>query len=64
MNLLGAENEEALTSSTMLARAYLLEGRWEEAAQLKVQVLETRKTKLGVDHSSTLISIANLTTTF
>lgn len=35
-------------------------GRWEEAEQLEAQVIETRKTKLGADHPSTLTSMANL----
>lgn len=60
VKLLGAEDEEALASTTMLAEAYSLEGRWEDAEQLEVQVMETRKTKLGVDHPDTLTSMANL----
>ncbi|CAI7580765.1 unnamed protein product, partial [Penicillium glandicola] len=36
------------------------QGRWEEAEQLDVQVMETRKTKLGVYHPDTLTSMANL----
>ncbi|KAF7515022.1 hypothetical protein PCG10_004064, partial [Penicillium crustosum] len=39
-------------------------GRWEEAEQLQVQVMETSKTKLGVDHPSTLTSMANLASTY
>ncbi|KAJ5320611.1 hypothetical protein PENANT_c033G05358 [Penicillium antarcticum] len=56
----GAEDEDTLNSTAMLAVAYRLEGRWHEAEQLEVQVIETRKTKLGADHPSTLTSIANL----
>ena len=40
------------------------QGRWEDAEQLKVQVIETRKTKLGADHPSTLTSMANLAFTW
>ncbi|CAG8883952.1 unnamed protein product, partial [Penicillium egyptiacum] len=40
------------------------QGRWEEAEKLEVQVVETRKTKLGVDHPDTLASMANLASTF
>jgi hypothetical protein len=47
-----------------LAATYRNPGRWEEAEQLEVQVMETRKTKLGVDHPSTLTSMANLAFTW
>ncbi|KAJ5612041.1 hypothetical protein N7510_005235 [Penicillium lagena] len=40
------------------------QGRWEEAEQLKVQVIETRKTKLGEDHPEILTSMANLAFTW
>ena len=43
---------------------YKNQGRWEEAEELEVQVMEIRETKLGVDHSDTLTSIANLALTF
>ncbi|KAJ6126484.1 hypothetical protein N7523_002096 [Penicillium sp. IBT 18751x] len=64
VELLGAEDDEALASTAMLAEAYSLEGRWDEAEQLFVQVMETRKTKLGVDHPDTLTSMANLALTY
>jgi tetratricopeptide (TPR) repeat protein len=64
MEISGAEDEESLNSTAMLAEAYRLEGRWEEAEQLFMQVMETCKTKLGADHPSTLTSIANLASTF
>lgn len=48
----------------MLAGAYLLEGQSEEAEQLFVQVMKTRKTQLGEDHPATLTSMANLATTY
>ncbi|CAG8108423.1 unnamed protein product [Penicillium nalgiovense] len=63
MKVGGAEDEDTLASTTMLAEAYRLEGRWEEAEQLEVQVMETSKTKLGADHPSTLTSMANLAST-
>lgn len=56
--------QNALDSTGMLAIAYRLDGRWKEAEQLEVQVMETRKTKLGDDHSSTLTSMANLASTY
>jgi hypothetical protein len=47
-----------------LASTYQNQGRWEEAEELKVQVMETRKTKLGADHPSTLTSMHNLAITW
>lgn len=61
--MFGAENKETLDSTTMLALAYRLKGRWEEAEQLQIQVIETCKTKLGADHLDTLTSITNLAST-
>ncbi|OGE58492.1 hypothetical protein PENARI_c001G03421 [Penicillium arizonense] len=43
-----------------LARVHYDEGRLEEAEQLEIQVMETRKTKLGEDYPDTLASMANL----
>ncbi|KAI1829755.1 hypothetical protein DTO013E5_7634 [Penicillium roqueforti] len=39
-------------------------GSWADAEQLQVQVMETRKTKLGEDHPDTLSSMANLALTW
>ncbi|KAK9846161.1 hypothetical protein MYU51_002992, partial [Penicillium brevicompactum] len=64
VRLLGAEHEEALGSTAILARAWSLEGRWEEAEKLQTQVMETRKTKLGDDHPDTLTSMAHLASTY
>ncbi|KAK0631939.1 hypothetical protein B0T14DRAFT_559678 [Immersiella caudata] len=47
-----------------LSRVYYDEGQWEKAEELAVQVMETRKTKLGADHPDTLTSMANLASTF
>jgi tetratricopeptide (TPR) repeat protein len=47
-----------------LGRIYYDEGRWEEAAKLQVQVMETSKTKLGADHPDTLKSMNNLASTY
>ncbi|KAK4193988.1 Tetratricopeptide repeat-domain-containing protein [Triangularia verruculosa] len=49
---------------TVLGLIYYDEGRWEEAEKLFVQVMETRKTKLGADHPDTLTSMANLASTY
>ena len=55
---------DSTTSMANLASTYRNQGRWEEAEQLFVQVMETRKTKLGVDHFDTLTSMANLAFTW
>jgi hypothetical protein len=36
------------------------QGRWKEAEELEVQVIETRKRVLGEEHPSTLNAISNL----
>jgi hypothetical protein len=47
-----------------LASTYWNQGRWEEAEQLGVKVMETSRAKLGADHPSTLTSMNNLALTF
>jgi tetratricopeptide (TPR) repeat protein len=47
-----------------LASIYRHLGRWDAAEELLVQVIETRKKKLGADHLDTLTSINNLASTF
>ncbi|EGZ77168.1 hypothetical protein NEUTE2DRAFT_48528, partial [Neurospora tetrasperma FGSC 2509] len=37
---------------------------WNVAEKLFVQVMETRKAKLGADHPDTLSSMANLASTY
>ncbi|KAL2859775.1 P-loop containing nucleoside triphosphate hydrolase protein [Aspergillus lucknowensis] len=54
LDLLGAEAEEALASTAILAHAYSLEGRWDGAERLQ----------LGGDHPDTLRSMANLASTY
>ncbi|KAK3985963.1 kinesin light chain [Cladorrhinum sp. PSN332] len=72
---LGADHPDTLTSMANLASTLwnqgrweeaekLNQGRWEEAEKLDVQVMETRKTKLGADHPSTLTSMNNLAFTW
>jgi hypothetical protein len=58
--VLGAEHPDTLTSMANLASTYWNQGRWGEAEQLGVQVMETRKTVLGAEHPDTLLSMANL----
>jgi len=47
-----------------LASTFWNQGRWREAEELEVQVMETRKRVLGVEHPSTLTSMANLESTY
>ncbi|KEY71651.1 hypothetical protein S7711_10241, partial [Stachybotrys chartarum IBT 7711] len=47
-----------------LASTYRNQGQWEETEKLDVQVMETRKTKLGADHPDTLTSMNNLALTY
>jgi hypothetical protein len=47
-----------------LASTFWNQGRWEEAEKLEVDVMETSKSKLGLDHPSTLTSMANLAFTW
>ncbi len=47
-----------------LASTYWNQGRWDDAEELEVQVMETRKKKLGADHPDTLTSMNNLAFTW
>ncbi|KAF2474439.1 uncharacterized protein BDR25DRAFT_166411, partial [Lindgomyces ingoldianus] len=47
-----------------LMSTYRNQGRWDVVEQLDVQVMETRKKKLGADHPDTLTSMANLAPTY
>jgi hypothetical protein len=47
-----------------LASTYGNQGRWDAAEKLEVQVMETRKKKLGADHPDTLTSMNNLAFTW
>ncbi|KAL5371075.1 hypothetical protein DPSP01_014510 [Paraphaeosphaeria sporulosa] len=42
-----------------LASTYRNQGRWKEAEELEVQVMEARKRVLGEEHPDTLLSISN-----
>jgi hypothetical protein len=42
-----------------LASTYLRQGRWDDAEQLDIQVMEMSKMKLGEDCSDTLSSMRN-----
>ena len=51
--------DQAVESSSMamVGSAYNLKGRWKEAEELEVQVMETIKRVLGEEHPDTLTSI-------
>ena len=61
---LGLEHPNTLTSMCDLAETYHYQGRWKEAKELNVQVMETRKRVLGPEHPETLTSSGNLASTF
>jgi hypothetical protein len=41
-----------------------MQGRLKEAEELDVQVMETRKSVMGMEHPDTLASMANLASTY
>src|SRR3954469_4049146 len=45
-------------------RSYRNQGRWKEAEELEVKVMETSLRVMGQEHPSTLTSMANLASTF
>ena len=47
-----------------IARTYSTQGRWKEAEELLVQVMETEKRVFGQEHPDTLSSMANLASTY
>ena len=47
-----------------LAATFFNQGRWKEAKELFLQVMETRKRVLGQEHPSTLINMGNLASAF
>ena len=50
--LLGAEHPDTLLSMGNLASTYSNQGKWNEAEQLEVQVLDMQKNVLGVEHQT------------
>jgi hypothetical protein len=58
--VLGDEHPDTLISIGNLASTYRKQGRWREAKELEVQVMETTKRVLGEENPDTLTSIANL----
>ena len=62
--ILGLEHPSTLHNMSGLASTYRNQGRWKEANELEVQVMETCLRVLGLEHLDTLTSIANLASTF
>jgi Tetratricopeptide repeat len=60
----GTGTPDTLTSIGNLASTYWNQGRWKEAEELEVQVMETRKRVLGQEHPHTLMSMNNLALTW
>jgi tetratricopeptide (TPR) repeat protein len=60
----GGEHPSTLTSMANLASTYRNQGRWKEAEELFVQVMEMSSRELGAEHPDTLRSMANLASTF
>jgi hypothetical protein len=62
--VLGEEHPDMLTSINNLALTYENQGRWKEAKELEVRVMEMRTTVLGEEHPDTLTSMNNLACTW
>jgi tetratricopeptide (TPR) repeat protein len=58
------DDERKVFVWAIIGKLYYSEGRWNEAENLFVQVMGTRKRMLGEDHPDTLISMANLASTY
>ena len=58
--LLGVEHPDTLRSMGNLAATYSNLGKWNEAEQLEVKVLEIRKKLFGAEHPDTLRSMKAL----
>ena len=58
------EHPDTLNSMINLALTYKNQGRWKEAEELFVQVMETSLRVLGQEHPDTLNSMANLASTY
>ena len=62
--VLSQEHPDTLTSMGNLASTFWKQGRWKEAEELEVPVMETRNRVLGQDHPDTLTSMGNLASTY
>ncbi|KAI1666456.1 AAA superfamily ATPase [Pyrenophora tritici-repentis] len=57
-------NEERMCLASKCATTLFSDGRYEEAEELQVQVMQARKRVLGDEHSDTLSSMASLASTY
>ncbi|RFU24235.1 hypothetical protein B7463_g12105, partial [Scytalidium lignicola] len=62
--IIGSDHPDTLSIMANLALTYSNQGRWKEAEELQVQVIEMTKKMLGEEHPNTLASIANLAFTY
>ena len=62
--VLGEEHPSTLASMANLASTYWNQGRWKEAEELFVRVMETSLRVLGEEHPDTLTSMNNLAHTY
>ncbi|KAF0320750.1 kinesin light [Colletotrichum asianum] len=60
MGSLGRQHPSTLSSMSCLALTYSAQGRWKEAEELQVQVIETSKTVFGMAHPDTYGRVINL----
>ena len=58
--LFGPEHSDTLSIMGNLARTYSDQGRWNEAEQLELQVMNMRKKLHGLEHPDTLLSMESL----
>jgi len=64
VRVLGPEHPSTLTSMANLASTYRNQGRWKEAEELEVQVIEMRKRVFREEHPDTLTGMNNLVFTW
>ena len=64
VKVLGPEHLHTLSSMSNLAMTFSDQGRWKEAEELGVQVIETSLRVLGLEHLNTLTSMNNLALTY
>ncbi|USP77112.1 kinesin [Curvularia clavata] len=58
--LLGSEHKDTLSSMGMVGLAYILGGRWREAAEIGAEKMVISMRTLGLDHLNTLTAMHNL----
>lgn len=64
MERLGRQHPSTLASMSLLALTYHAQGRWKEAEELEVQVIEKSKTVFGMAHPETYRNMLNLAATY